>query len=1156
MIIKKPIKCAIRFSYVSRPKKADSDTMIEPTSISTTKPNEWRSLPPMPGGRRSGGGIWVNDHQFLVLGGHFPNRNKQILASCIYYDTTTESWMNFPVDMPVPRRCFGLVLVGSRLFVMGGDISLRGISSDLISIDFSGDDLANVSGEWETLASMELQRHQFACVADSRYIYIFGGQFRKGGYLRSAERYDIETNEWTRLPDMPDRCCGCGAGAVGTKIYVVGGTMDARNSMATTNVFDTSSQSWEPASTVPDMKIGRRYLKVLVVDRFVVAIGGIDNRRVYSIEVLDTQRNVWMESPRPMKINRSGFMAAVSMERKEIIVAGGWTDKNHVLSAAEIISFEDGKFLAFCRFKERGQKVIGDTDMGEDELGVAIIAEALVESLLFLDLEPPFVLAILGRWGKGKSFFFNLMLEHMIKIQKKTADMFVRNTYAGHIYIVKFDAWTFSKGCVWSSFMYQILKSLNEQLQFEAKLEDGVLEDGGVSTIEVFRDLSKGEIEYLEGNKMVWKRYYNDSKNNGEFASERLLKAININYEDDAKELDRLEKIIQVKDVVDNLDGVLNSRGKNFFHEALNKVMKAEVGENKNEKSGRKDDVERGSFDPNYVDIDSGDDENGDPYDAKGSIDALIDKLQNISWLHYKFRVSKIRPFAVICAVALVILAVTLMIVIDDTALGAVTLLLSPAIPVVTSISGAATEVDTIISARGDLKTSKLFPEELEVSGVKDEDLIELNRKRLEIKNRTLALKGLSLRDTIAKKIDVEEYEKNLGIVHKVQQDLQLLSDGMLDPRQSDIFPRGTPRIVLFVDDLDRCEQDAVVEVIEALQLLVKTKLFVAVVAIDPRYVTLSVEKHYKGILDPRIPPSGMDFLEKIIQVPFRLPGVGRENVDSFIDSQIDIEPPQVAPTEKTESDAPTNPGSVETKDSTSAVLDPPREGRLPLALLHTISQQPEEQPDAQLDEDTVDDEDVEDDDFETGAIEIAEEEALPRHKVFFTKEEADMMKDIIKLFGVGPRCIRRIVNVFKILQIVWKRGSSRFEADHNLKRTTLFLMLMASDESTREVTYRIFDWMDSGRVKYHNVALDDGGVNDLASLFKRELKDWDKSFERSFNGETTKEGTLISFVENYLSEYKWTNFEDWSRISSELLLARCFSFYRIASDDTKPNQD
>ncbi len=81
--------------------------------------------------------------------------------------------------------------------------------------------------------------------------------------------------------------------------------------------------------------------------------------------------------------------------------------------------------------------------------------------------------------------------------------------------------------------------------------------------------------------------------------------------------------------------------------------------------------------------------------------------------------------------------------------------------------------------------------------------------------------------------------------------------------------------------------------------------------------------------------------------------------------------------------------------------------------------------------------------------------------------------------------------------------------------------MLMASDESTREVTYRIFDWMDPGRVKYHNVALDDGGVNDLSSLFERELKDWDENFQRSFHGETTKEGTLISFVETYLSEYK-----------------------------------
>jgi hypothetical protein len=87
-----------------------------------------------------------------------------------------------------------------------------------------------------------------------------------------------------------------------------------------------------------------------------------------------------------------------------------------------------------------------------------------------------------------------------------------------------------------------------------------------------------------------------------------------------------------------------------------------------------------------------------------------------------------------------------------------------------------------------------------------NERLKELEIQKMEIENRAFVIKGSSLRNTAAEKIDSKEYESNLGIVHRVQQDLQLISDGMLNKRNTNnVFPRGVPRIVLFVDDLDRC---------------------------------------------------------------------------------------------------------------------------------------------------------------------------------------------------------------------------------------------------------------------------------------------------------------------------------------------------------------
>ncbi len=87
----------------------------------------------------------------------------------------------------------------------------------------------------------------------------------------------------------------------------------------------------------------------------------------------------------------------------------------------------------------------------------------------------------------------------------------------------------------------------------------------------------------------------------------------------------------------------------------------------------------------------------------------------------------------------------------------------------------------------------------------------------------------------------------------------------MLSSKQKKSFPRGDPRIVLFIDDLDRCPPKKVVETLEAVQLLSETKLFVVVLAIDARHVTRCLKKKYEDILSPERHPSRLEYIEKIV---------------------------------------------------------------------------------------------------------------------------------------------------------------------------------------------------------------------------------------------------------------------------------------------------
>mmetsp|Transcript_18939 Transcript_18939/g.46916 ORF Transcript_18939/g.46916 Transcript_18939/m.46916 type:complete len:1179 (+) Transcript_18939:251-3787(+) len=167
-----------------------------------------------------------------------------------------------------------------------------------------------------------------------------------------------------------------------------------------------------------------------------------------------------------------------------------------------------------------------------------------------------------------------------------------------------------------------------------------------------------------------------------------------------------------------------------------------------------------------------------------------------------------------------------------------------------------------------------------------------------ELKEKVWVRRGKGSREIVKDRVDESSYETDLGIVHQAQQDLMRLSHSMLDERDAEpssdkenMFPRGKPRIVLFIDDIDRCPPNQVVDVLEALQLLVKTKLFVVLVALDTQYVTLALEEKYQ-ILNATNGwhPSGTDYIEKILQISYRLAPIERPKaVKGYVTSQMEV---------------------------------------------------------------------------------------------------------------------------------------------------------------------------------------------------------------------------------------------------------------------------
>ncbi|WP_436496676.1 P-loop NTPase fold protein [Actinokineospora sp. HUAS TT18] len=97
--------------------------------------------------------------------------------------------------------------------------------------------------------------------------------------------------------------------------------------------------------------------------------------------------------------------------------------------------------------------------------------------------------------------------------------------------------------------------------------------------------------------------------------------------------------------------------------------------------------------------------------------------------------------------------------------------------------------------------------------------------------------------------------------------------------------PPPLERIVLYVDDLDRCPPRKVVDVLAAVHLLLALPLFVVVVAVDPRWLRRSLEQHQAELFggDDGDAARPLDYLDKIFQIAFALRPMG-EGADKLID--------------------------------------------------------------------------------------------------------------------------------------------------------------------------------------------------------------------------------------------------------------------------------
>jgi len=175
----------------------------------------------------------------------------------------------------------------------------------------------------------------------------------------------------------------------------------------------------------------------------------------------------------------------------------------------------------------------------------------------------------------------------------------------------------------------------------------------------------------------------------------------------------------------------------------------------------------------------------------------------------------------------------------------------------------------------------------------------------------------------------------------------------------------------------------------------------------DVRYVTRALEAQYKNVLVRSGEPSGLDYIEKIIQIPYRVRTVSAPAIRSFLRSQMEL----------VETDSERPPDQIEPQD---------------IATGDTEYYMPEcEETKARL--------------SVSAQSTHAQSTELPTQVIKFTAEELATISASSSSLAVSPRTMKRLVNVFKLLKIIWYRQGIEEGPSMDVKKAMLSLLALCA---------------------------------------------------------------------------------------------------------------
>jgi len=147
-------------------------------------------------------------------------------------------------------------------------------------------------------------------------------------------------------------------------------------------------------------------------------------------------------------------------------------------------------------------------------------------------------------------------------------------------------------------------------------------------------------------------------------------------------------------------------------------------------------------------------------------------------------------------------------------------------------------------------------------------------------------LKGKELSDKI-KSGETEELLNSI-LKDKVEDEDQMVIRSFRKDFDELIDKSKIKKLIVIIDDLDRCTPDRIIENLEAIKLFLNVDKTAFIIGADPRIVRHAIEYRFKPRVENPLSESSNnriveDYLEKLIQIPYNLPKLSDSEVETYI---------------------------------------------------------------------------------------------------------------------------------------------------------------------------------------------------------------------------------------------------------------------------------